>query len=186
MTFAVCLSSFSHSIFGLSWHIPSREVNRYLKFRSLSLKEINSGFRWFSCLSTYDSWRAVSVNWPSSLSSPSGLPACPWAESGSLRLYNSYRMAFWLILLSAHLGRMVSCFKSISQVKLGADDWWNIWPEWPLSRKMWSHKTFFWTPLKLFFQESKNNRVYSLFSVMLLQNQICGLYKSYNTLETVL
>lgn len=63
---------------------------------------------------------------------------------------------------------------------------WSIWPEWPLSRKMWSHKTFFWTPLKLFFQESKNNRVYSLFSVMLLQNQICGLYKSYNTLETVL
>lgn len=121
MTFAVCLSSFSHSIFGLSWHIPSREVNRYLKFRSLSLKEINSGFRWFSCLSTYDSWHAVSVNWPSSLSSPSGLSACPWAQSGSLRLYNSYRMAFWLILLSAHLGRMVTFFKSISQVKLGAD-----------------------------------------------------------------
>ena len=36
---------------------------------SLSLKEINSGFRWFSCRSTRDSWRAVGVRWPSSLSS---------------------------------------------------------------------------------------------------------------------
>lgn len=51
------------------WHILSREVKWYLKFRSLTLKEINSGFRWFFCPSTCDSWHAAGVSWPSSLSS---------------------------------------------------------------------------------------------------------------------
>ena len=72
------------------------------KFCSLSLKEINSGFRWFSCLFTCDSWLAVRVSWPSSPSSPPGLPASPWArsESSSLHLHDSYHAPFFLSKIS--------------------------------------------------------------------------------------
>lgn len=81
------------------WHISSREVKRYLKFRSLSLKEINSGFRWFSHLSTSDYWLAPGVSRPSSPSGPRGLPACtPWAQSKSrsFKLFDSYLIPFWI------------------------------------------------------------------------------------------
>lgn len=86
---SVCTLSLAPSLACL-WHIPSREVKWYLKFRSISLKEINSGFRWFSCLSTCDSWRAGGVSWPSFVLSPSGLPVSPgaYSESSSIHLYN--------------------------------------------------------------------------------------------------